>query len=149
MGQVVVEKSMEISAPAQAIWEELVKVNSWPDYKPFVKKASTVGGPLSAGSRLKMTLLMGGPAAVPLTVTISEFVPGKRLAWTGGVKGVVSAVHSFDLEESGGKTKVTSREEFQGALLWVMLLMVTRADLENLHQQWVLALKNRMENPRP
>jgi len=146
MGEIVVEKSLEVEAPALAIWEEMMKVSSWPEWKPFMKKAGVSGyDSLTCGAKIKMSVMVGGSASVPLSATVIEFNRPERLVWEGGVKGLFHAVHSFDFKSMGDKTRVTSREEFNGVLTGVVQLMVTKDDLERLHEQWLIAIKKRME----
>ena len=146
MGEIIVEKSMEVAATPQAIWDEVVKVSTWPEWKPIIKKASISGyDSLSTGAKIKFTATVGGPASVPLSATITEFDKPGRLAWTGGVPGVFHAVHSFDFKDMGKTTQVTTREVFTGILTGAVQLMVSKEDLENLHQQWLDAIKKKEE----
>jgi hypothetical protein len=147
MGKMFVEKSIEVNAPVREVWDRVLEVSTWPEWKPFIRKASIGGGydSLSNGSSLKFSLFTGGPAAVPLSVKITEFDIPNRLAWEGGVRGLVHAVHSFEFKDVQGKTLVISREEFTGGLLWAMKLMMSQQDLEKLHEQWVQAIKQRVE----
>jgi hypothetical protein len=147
MGRFVVEKSVEVNAPAGAVWEQMVAVLRWPEWKPFIQKARIGGGyeSLTNGSTLKFSILIGGPAAIPLSVKVTEFNIPSRLAWSGGVPGLFFATHSFDFQEKQGQTVVTSREEFSGALLGLVKLMLSEEDFEKLHQEWVQAIKKRLE----
>lgn len=147
MAEFTVERSVEVEAPVEAVWDLMMDVKSWPEWKPFMTKASIAGGydSLSNGSKIRMSVMAGGPAAAPLSATVIEFNRPHRLAWEGGVKGLVHAVHSFDFRDKGGKTLVVSRETFSGALLWLINLMVTREDLEVLHEKWVAAIKQKLE----
>ncbi len=148
MGEIKVENSAEVRAPAEKVWEQLTNVNSWPEWKPFMKRAKIASGykSISCGSKIKMGIMMAGPASVPLAVEVTEFDKPKRLAWEGGVAGLLHAVHSFDIEDRGGSCVVTSSEVFKGLLTSALLLLVTEKDLEKLHQDWVTAIKNRLEN---
>ena len=148
MKEHIVEKSIEVKASPQAIWDAVVAVNDWPSWKPFVTKSRIASErqALDIGTHFKMSLMLGGPAAVPMTAAISDFRPPSRLAWTGGAPGVFYAEHSFDFEDLGnGVTRVVSRERFTGFLLPLILRIVTREDLESLHAQWVSAIKEKME----
>jgi hypothetical protein len=147
MGEMRVEKSIEVEASAAEIWEAVIDVRSWPSWKPFVTKARIAGGydSVTCGVKIKMSLMVGGPASVPLTVKVVEFEKPSRFAWEGGVKGLVHAVHGFEFQERGGKTRVTSRETFTGALVPLVKLMVTEEDFHKLHEDWVKAIKKRVE----
>ncbi len=146
MGEIIVEKSMEVKAGPEAIWDEIVKVDTWPEWKPFIKKAGISGSDsLANGTKFKMTISAGGPLPVPLAATIKEFNKPGRLAWGGGVPGIFHAIHSFDFKDMGQTTMVTTREEFKGISTGLLLLVVGREDLEKLHQQWLDAIKKRVE----
>jgi hypothetical protein len=147
MGRMYAEKWVDVDASAKEIWDQVVDVASWPSWKPFITKASVGGGyeSLGNGTTIKFSILPGGPAAVPLSAKITEFNSPHKLSWTGGVPGVVHAVHSFEFTEIGGKTRVTSKEEFTGALIWFLKLMISEDDLNKLHEQWVQAIKRRVE----
>ena len=142
-----VARSAEIAAPAQAVWDRIVAVASWPEWKPFISRTAMSRPELSLGSRFKMHIRVKGPFAVPVSVRVCEWQPPRRIAWTGGIPGVSVSVHSFLLEEKDGRTRLTSLEEFTGALVWLMLLLVTPADLESLHDRWLAAIRQRVEPP--
>ncbi|MFO8057064.1 MAG: SRPBCC domain-containing protein [bacterium] len=147
MGEFVVEKSVDVEAPVREVWKEMIAVQEWPSWKPFMQKASIGGGyeTLTNGSVIWMLLKMAGPVGTPLRVRVNRFEMPRRLGWEGGINNLVRAEHTFTFEEKGGKTRITSREDFQGYLLWFFFLFVTREDLENLHQNWLAAIKARVE----
>jgi len=148
MKELIVEKAAEVRAPAAAIWEQMMAVKEWPSWQPFITKARIASDyeNLSCGSRIRFSLMAGGPASLPLTAAVTEFDRPRRLAWTGGLHGWFYAEHSFDFEDQGGGvTRVVSRERFTGHLLPLVLLVVPPADLEELHLKWVQAIKERME----
>ncbi len=147
MGEYVVEKSVEVDAPLRKVWEEMVDVKEWPSWKPFMQKVSIGGGyeTLTNGSVIWMMLQMAGPVGTPLRVRVNSFDRPHRLGWEGGLDNLVRAEHTFTFEDKGGKTRITSREAFQGYLLWFLFLLVTREDLENLHHKWLEAIKSRVE----
>ena len=142
-----VARSAEIAAPAQAVWDRIVAVESWPEWKPFISRTVMSGPDLSLGSRFKMHIRVKGSFAAPVSVRVCEWQPPCRIAWTGGIPGITVSVHRFILEEKNGRTRLTSQEEFFGALVWLMLRLVTPADLESLHDRWLSAIKQRVEQP--
>lgn len=147
MGEFLVERSVLVDAGLEAVWSAVTDVAGWPEWKPFMRKASIAGGydSLTCGSRIKMSVMIGGPASLPLNVTVTEFRRPNLLAWEGGAKGLFHAVHGFEFVDQGGKTLVTSREKFTGVLVPLAKLIVSGEDLENLHEQWVAAIKKRVE----
>ena len=142
-----VERALEIAAPPAAVWDQITAVRTWPEWKPFIARTVLEEDRLSLGSRFKMHIRVKGSFAAPVSVRVCDWQPLRRIAWTGGIPGVSMSVHSFMLEAKDGRTLLTSREEFSGALVWLMLRLVTPADLESLHDRWLLAIKNRVERP--
>jgi hypothetical protein len=144
MAEYKLSRSLEINAPAAVIWDALADVKSWPSWKPFIRSVRFAGDAIEVGSRFTMNIKVKGPA-VPITVTVIELDRGRKMAWTGGLRGLSMSVHGFVFEESGGKTRVTSYEHFTGALVSLMLLIVTPRDLAELHDKWLDAIKHRVE----
>ncbi len=150
MSTLSASRSIEVAAPIDEIWKVIMDVKGWPDWKPFIPKAKIAGGydTLSNGSKIKMSLVAVGQAPAPLSVTICDFNRPNSLAWEGGVKGLVHAVHAFEFKDLGDdKTLVTSKEEFNGALVGLVKLFLSEEELLALHDKWVLAIKNKMECP--
>jgi len=143
MGTYRLERSQEIAAPASTIWNELLNANAWPAWKPFIRRIRFAGSRLGPESQFTMTIAVKGPA-VPVAVRVCAFDAPRRIAWTGGLPGAVISVHGFDLDELGSRTRVTSWEEFTGALVGLMKLFVTPADLAGLHDRWLDAIQKRM-----
>jgi len=144
MGAYQLERTREIQAPAGKIWDQLLEVKRWPEWKSFIPATSGREVIAGLGDRFQMRIRVKGPFAFPVPVRVCEFDPPRRLAWTGGIPGTVISVHRFLLEDRGEKTLVTSREEFTGALVGLMLRLVTPQDLGKLHDQWLLALQRRL-----
>jgi len=123
MGTYRLERSQEISAPASAIWHELLDANAWPAWKPFIRRIRFAGSRLGPESRFTMTIAVKARGAGG--VRVCAFDAPRRIAWTGGLPSAVISVHGFDLEAIGSRTRVTSWEEFTGALVGLMKLFVT------------------------
>ncbi|HUT54186.1 MAG TPA: SRPBCC domain-containing protein [bacterium] len=144
MGKFTVERSRTIDAPAARIWPELLDINSWPDWKPFIKASSWTGDALEVGSEFKMNICVKGRLSAPVKVKVVQKDEPGYVAWTGGIPHAAVSVHSFKLEEKDGKTIVTSREDFTGALVFMMLWFVKEEDLVSLHDRWLDAIARRV-----
>lgn len=144
MGEYTVERSRTIDAPAARIWPELMDINSWPEWKPFIKATTWTGGALKVGSEFTMNIRVKGRLATPVKVKVLQADEPGYVAWTGGIPHAAVSVHSFRLEEKGGRTIMTSREDFSGALVFMMLWFVTPNDLESLHDRWLEAIERRV-----
>ena len=144
MPKYLIERSLLVNAPVERIWDALCDVPAWPEWKPFIRAVTGPARDLALGVRFTMRIAIKGPA-VPVPVTVCAFERLRRMAWTGGIPGCVMSVHSFLFEPRGGQTLVISREEFSGALVWAMRLIVSQADLFSLHDRWLQAIKERVE----
>jgi uncharacterized protein YndB with AHSA1/START domain len=104
---VVVEKTVEIGAPPEIVWDVLTDVEHWPDWNSGVKSA-TLDGAFAAGSRFRWK---SGPSRIRSTVEAAE---RPRLAgWSGKALGA-RAVHVWQLEPTAGGTRVTTEESMSG-----------------------------------
>jgi hypothetical protein len=70
-------------------------------------------GPLVVGDEIGVRI--GGVPGVS-KLRISELESGRVLAWSGGVPGVLAAVHAFRFEAREGGSMARSEERWSGAL---------------------------------
>ena len=66
-----VARSAEIAAPAQAVWDRIVAVESWPEWKPFISR-TVMSGPRRLGPQLNFKLNCGMVSALHFTLYIFE-----------------------------------------------------------------------------
>lgn len=86
-----------IDAPAAAVWELLIDLDTWPDWGPSVRRAELDGGGrvLAPGARGTVWTLAG--FALPFRV--SDFDAGRRWSWT--VAGVPATGHRVAAASGG------------------------------------------------
>jgi len=144
MGAYSIERKLDIKADPKTIWDAILDVASWPQWKPFITSTVPPKGEFEKGAKFRMNIKVKGPA-LPVPVEILEITPERYVAWTGGLPGLSRSVHSFIIEPGDGATTLTSKEEFTGALVGLMLLFVTPKDLEKLHDDWLEAVLKRVE----
>ncbi len=151
-----VEKSIEIDAPLEEVWDVALDVNSWADYISYIKYASFKGEELKIGSRFTIIIYRkGGVIIAPLTVC--EMDKYRTVAWhTINTGGLMKAVRYLSFEEKDGKTVVTSVEEVGGALPRFLARipgLMGPTFGENLalsHEEWLASIKKRVaESGRP
>lgn len=137
---------MVINASAETLWELMCDVNKWPQWKPFIISSSILSGsPLGLGSVLQFKPKLG-PAPINLKVKISVFDKPRKLGWSGGGPGV-TAFHGFEFEDAGGgKTRVISKETFEGIGVKILKLVIPQSKLEKLHEDWLEAIRIKIEN---
>ncbi len=131
-------RSIEIDAPPEAVWSELVDFGAYPDWNPFITEAR---GHAVEGTQL--TAKIGGSSFKPV-VTVAE--DGASLEWLGSllVPGVFDGRHRFQLTTVGLRTTVVQSEQFTGALapmIWSMIDKKTEAGFDSMN----IALKERVE----
>ncbi len=144
MSEYKVEKSLAINAPIQELWRQILDVGSWPSWKSFITATKAPTDEFKVGTTFNMSIRVKGPISFPTPVRVTCHEPPHKVAWTGGLPGLTMSVHTFELREEDGKTVVTSREEFTGVLVRLMLLLLTPRDMEKLHDDWLIAIKERV-----
>jgi hypothetical protein len=106
--------STNIRAPAETIWKILTDAAGYPEWDPY---AIRIEGKIAPGQTVTAYTKLAPKRAFPARVT--EFSPGRRMAWTGGMPlGLFKGVRTFTLSpRPDGSVDFTVREEFSGPLL--------------------------------
>jgi hypothetical protein len=109
-----VEARSIISAPASALWQIMMEVDQYPQWYSAMVEAS--GTPrLGAKLKFRVQAMDGSPRQFPFTGTVVEFVPERKLVWTGGMFPILMGRHYFEFVPMGdAQTKVIQGEEFRG-----------------------------------
>ena len=129
-----------IAASPEAVWAILTDAPNYPAWDPGVVR---IEGTIAPGERVVAYTKLSPARAFPARV--SEFVPGRRMTWTGGLPlGLFKGVRTFTLDPKGdGTVDVTLREVFSGPLL--PLFARTLPDLTETFEAFVAGLKARAE----
>lgn len=129
-----------IKASPEVIWGILTDAPNYPSWDPW---AIRIEGTIAAGSTIVAYNKISPGRAFPAKVT--EFVPGKRMAWTGGMPlGLFKGVRTFTLVPAqDGSVEFTLQEVFSGPLL--PLIGRTIPDQTQAFQDFVVGLKARAE----
>jgi hypothetical protein len=108
------EAAATIQASPDAIWPILT---DGANYSAWDSGVIRVEGRIAPGEKIKVVSSANPKRAFPVKVT--EFEPGKRMVWTGGMPlGLFKGVRTYTLTpEADGTTKFTMREEYSGPLL--------------------------------
>ena len=104
----------QIDAPPATVWEILTDGSRYPEWDPGMERLE---GEIAPGEKITAYTKVSPDRAFPVKVT--EFVPGQRMVWTGGLPlGLFKGERTFTLvpNDSGG-THFTVREVFSGPLL--------------------------------
>jgi hypothetical protein len=132
--------STNIKATPATIWAILTDAKNYPVWDPGVDR---IEGTIALGEKLTAYTKLSPNRAFPATV--SEFVPGQKMTWSGGMPlGLFKGVRTFTLVPGGnGTVKFTLREVFSGPLL--PLIGGSIPDLTSTFEQFVAGLKDRAE----
>ena len=93
------------------LWQIMMEVDKYPQWYSAMLEAS---GTPRLGARLKFRVkaMDGSPRQLSFTGTVVEFVPERRLVWTGGMFPILMGRHFFEFVPM--ETEVIQGEEFRG-----------------------------------
>lgn len=132
--------STTIQAAPETIWAILTDGAAYPEWEPNTER---IEGRIAAGEKVTAFSKLSPGRAFPVRVT--EFVPGQKMTWTGGMPfGLFTGERSFTLAPRGdGATEFTLREVFRGPLL--SLVGRSLPDLDAAFTEFAASLKRRAE----
>jgi hypothetical protein len=137
------EAASTIAAKPDTIWAILTDGTNYSAWDSGVER---VEGRIAPGETIKVYVKVNPGRAFP--VQVIEFVPGRRMVWSGGMPlGLFKGVRTYTLTPEGnGTTKFLMREEYTGP----MLPMIWRSipDLGPSFTQFANGLKQRAESGR-
>ncbi len=136
------DASETIRSTPDAIWAILTDAQGYTQWDSGVER---VQGRIAPGERITVESKAAPGRAFP--VKVSEFDPGRRMVWSGGMPlGLFKGVRTFTLSKQGdGVTVFHVREEYTGPLL--PLIWRSMPDLGPSFRQFATGLKSRVERP--
>lgn len=103
-----------IDASPERVFAVLANFGGWNTWNTVIPK---IRGEARVGSPVKFRIVIPGLPPLSLAAKVTSVEPNRRLAWTGGVRGVLVGEHYFELSPLGdGKTRLVHGEDFTGAL---------------------------------
>jgi hypothetical protein len=108
---------IEISAPAERVWELLTDFASYPQWNPFIRNIS---GQPAPGERLEVRLEPPDGRAMTFKPKVLRAEPNRELRWLGHLllPGVFDGEHSFTIEPlEDNRVRFIQREAFKGLLV--------------------------------
>ena len=142
------QAEVEVQASAERVWEVLTDFAAYPQWNPFIVKAS--GEPVP-GTRLELHMHLAGRRTTVLRPEVLDADPGRTFRWLGRllVPGLCDGEHRFTIQPTGpGRVRGTQHEEFRGLLAPLLLAMIAKSTLESFHRMHQ-ALTARAEQPAP
>ena len=110
-----------IPGSTQAVWDVLTDLPSFPAWSPFIRRAE---GALRTDARWRLELTLDGRVFFPVPVVVVECVAGRRLAWRGGLPGLMTGLHGFALTATPEGTLLSQSESFSGLIVPAVLPML-------------------------
>ena len=135
---------IEIQATAERVWQLLTDFPSFPQWNPFIRKAS---GNIRVGERLEVNIQPSGASGMTFRPTVLKAEPNRELRWLGHllISGLFDGEHSFSIEPLGeSRVRFTQREVFTG-LLVPLFARGLDTDTRRGFEEMNLALKTRAE----
>ncbi len=113
--------SRHIDAPPDAVWRLLVDTEAWPKWGPTVAGGEIDGGEMTLGASGRVHT----PVGVALPFRITEFIPGRRWAWS--VAGVPATAHAVEPDGDGCRASMAA-PWWAPAYLPVLAIALQRID---------------------
>jgi hypothetical protein len=135
------EATAHIEAGPDAVWRILTDAAGYTSWDSGVVR---VEGTLAPGAKITVVSQANPGRAFP--VKVSEFEPGRRMVWAGGMPlGLFRGVRTFTLSPEGDDaTRFVMREEYTGPML--PLIWRSMPDLGPSFQQFASGLKRHAEH---
>ena len=114
-----IEHTVDIQAPAAAVWQIVTDTGHYDEWNPFMPRLS---GRLALGERWTLSV-RPGTRTMTFRPTVLAFDDGALIRWRGrlGVPGLFDGEHELRLEPSpDGGTRFVQRETFTGLLVPMM-----------------------------
>ena len=108
---------IEINSPAQCVWEVLTDFASYPQWNPFIRRASGVP---RTGERLEVRIEPSGARGMTFRPKVLNAEANRELRWLGHllVPGLFDGEHSFTIQPLGeNRVRFVQREAFKGLLV--------------------------------
>jgi hypothetical protein len=107
----------DIDAPPEKVWAVLTDFSSYPEWNPFIVRAS---GTLRVGERLNVTLQVPEMKAVSFKPRLLDVEPGHLIRWKGVtyLPGLFDGRHALSVEPlPDGRSRFRTHEDVTGMLL--------------------------------
>ncbi|KAL9613401.1 MAG: hypothetical protein Q9167_002049 [Letrouitia subvulpina] len=116
-----ISTEIDIAAPPSAVWTTLTDFDHYPEWNPFMVKAS---GSKNVGGKLTIALKPAdNSSSMTFSPTIQTFAPNEHLSWEGrllGIPGLFTGQHHFILYPTDTGTRFEQSEQFSGVLALVL-----------------------------
>ena len=132
--------AIRIRSNAETVWAVLTDASAWTSWNTTISK---IEGRIARDE--KVVVYAKANPNRPFPVTVSEFVPYRRMVWTGGLPfGLFKGTRTYKLLEIGNEVEFCMEEVFSGPLAPLFSKMIP--DLQPSFDEFAAALKKRVES---
>lgn len=140
IGKKSVHHEISINATPNQVWLTLSDIQNYPKWNPVIHYKE---GELAEGNKLILHFQQDADNGYDVPVTVKAMIPQKLLNQVGGMQGIMTYNHRYELEPDGTGTKVIIHEDYQGIYVPFWNPAPVGAAYARLNQ----ALKQQLENP--
>jgi uncharacterized protein YndB with AHSA1/START domain len=136
---------IDIKAPAEVVWKLLVDAEHWFEYFPYENQVRIQSGEQELALGTRYTRVTVG---FPMSLTVTEFEPNRRLAWATTVDNDPtgsSAYHGWVITPTADGCHLLTEETQQGEFFLEHLGRKQPGALYRYHQEWVERLARAAE----
>jgi uncharacterized protein YndB with AHSA1/START domain len=136
---------IDVKASPEVVWKLLVDAENWSSYFPAENQVKILSGEPELTLGTKYTRITVG---IPCNLIVTEYVPGRRLAWSTAVEGDEtgsSAYHGWVITPTDSGCDVLSEETQQGPFFLEEIGRKHPGALYRYHQEWVECLARAAE----
>jgi uncharacterized protein YndB with AHSA1/START domain len=136
---------IDVKAPPEVVWKLLVDAEHWSRYFPAEDQVEIVSGEseLALGTRYHRVTV-----GYPMSLTVTECIPNRRLAWATTVDGDEtgsSAYHGWVITPTDEGSHLLTEETQQGEFFLDVIGRQYPGALYRYHQDWVERLARAAE----
>lgn len=129
--------SIDIDAPAAAVWARLTDAKAFPSWNSTVK---SIEGEITQGSKLAIKVPISDRTFTPKVAVLE---PEKRMVWADGMAPMFRGERTFTLTPSGKGTTFSMTEVFAGVML--PMIKGSLPDFRPVFDQYAADLKRASE----
>ena len=126
------ETSLTYPLPPERVWQALVDTRQYSLWNPLIRQFQTPAG-LAPGKPARLKVRLWG-MTLSFRIQFTEVRHAQRLAWRGGIAGLLTGEHEFLLYAEANGTRLVHREVFRG----VVSRFIPRHVQTNLESQYAL-----------
>ena len=135
---------IEIQATAERVWQMLIDFDNFPNWNPFIRRAS---GEIKTGARLEVRIQPSGAGGMTFRPTVLKAEPERELRWLGRLlmPGLFDGEHVFTIEPFGESRVRFTQSEIYTGLFVPLLARRLNTDTRRGFEEMNRALKTRAE----